>query len=213
LWIARPLEKPGAVPLEFEDDVDPAIELRGWPMEHVVKCLVQYHPADPAEMRTAQEERVGALFRACGATGHELLLEVIPPREKGDQGAAVAESMQRFYALGVRPDWWKLPPLIESAAWTATGDVIRRHDPHCRGIVILGQDSGAGDLARAFAAATAEPLVRGFAVGRHIFWDAAEAWFAGKVDDETVIATVARNYRAVAQSWAQRGQAVRARTA
>jgi 5-dehydro-2-deoxygluconokinase len=121
--------------------------------------------------------------------------------------------MQRFYALGVRPDWWKLPPLMDGTAWTAAGDVVRRHDPHCRGIVILGQDAGASDLARAFAAATAEPLVRGFAVGRHIFWDAAEAWFAGKADDETVVATVARNYRAVAQSWAQRGQAVRARSA
>jgi 5-dehydro-2-deoxygluconokinase len=212
-WIARPIEKPGAVPLEFEHDVDPAIELRSWPTEHVVKCLVQYHPADPAETRTAQEERVGVLFRASVATGHELLLEIIPPRERGDQAAAVAESMRRFYNLGVRPDWWKLPPLPDSEAWTAAGDAVRRHDPHCRGIVILGQDAGASDLARAFAAATAEPLVRGFAVGRHIFWDAAEAWFAGKADDEAVVTTVARNYRAVIQSWLQRALHVRARTA
>jgi 5-dehydro-2-deoxygluconokinase len=210
VWIARPLEKPGAVPLEFENDVDPAIELRSWPTEHVVKCLVQYHPADPADIKAAQEARVVALFRACVATGHELLLEVIPPREKGDQGAAVVRSMERFYALGVRPDWWKLPPLADGAAWVAAGDLIRRHDLHCRGIVILGQDSGAGDLARAFAAATAEPLVRGFAVGRHIFWGVAETWFAGKVDDETAIRTIGQNYRSIIDAWITRSSTKRA---
>jgi 5-dehydro-2-deoxygluconokinase len=207
LWIARPIEKPAAIPLEFEDDVDPAVELRSWPAEHVVKCLVQYHPADPPALKDTQEQRVGALFRACVATGHELLLEIIPPREKGDQTGAVVASMQRFYDLGVHPDWWKLPPVADAAAWTGMGDVIRANDPQCRGIVILGQDAGAGDLARAFVAANAEPLVRGFAVGRHIFWDAAESWFAGRIDDAAVIATVARNYRAVIDAWQARSRA------
>jgi 5-dehydro-2-deoxygluconokinase len=207
LWIARPIEKPGAIPLEFENDADPAIELRTWPAEHVVKCLVQYHPVDAPAVKTAQEDRVAALFRACLATGHELLLEVIPPREKGDQSGAVVESMQRFYDLGVQPDWWKLPPVADAAAWKAMGDVIRANDPHCRGIVILGQDAGAGDLARAFVAANAEPLVRGFAVGRHIFWDAAESWFAGRIDDAAAVAAIARNYRAVVDAWQARTRA------
>jgi 5-dehydro-2-deoxygluconokinase len=204
VWIARPIEKPGAVPLEFENDVDPASELHSWPAEHVVKCLVQYHPDDAAPIKAAQEERVSTLFKACVATGHELLLEVVPPREKGDQGAAVARSMERFYALRVQPDWWKLPPLGDDAAWVAAGDVIRRHDPHCRGIVILGQDSGAGDLARAFAAATTEPLVRGFAVGRYIFWDVAEGWFAGKIDDAAAIRMIEQNYRNIIDRWEAR---------
>ena len=115
--------------------------------------------------------------------------------------------MQRFYDLGVRPDWWKLPPVADAAAWRAMGDVIRASDPHCRGIVILGQDAGAGDLARAFVAANAEPLVRGFAVGRHIFWDAAESWFAGKLDDAGAVAIIARNYRAVIDAWQVRDRA------
>lgn len=207
VWIARPIEKPTAIPLEFENDVDPAIELRTWPAEHVVKCLVQYHPADAPALRATQEERVTQLFRACVATGHELLLEIIPPREKGGQSGAVVAAMQRFYDLGVRPDWWKLPPVADAAAWRAMGDVIRANDPQCRGIVILGQDAGAGDLARAFVAANAEPLVRGFAVGRHIFWDAAESWFAGRIDDAAVIAMVARNYRAVVDAWQARDRA------
>jgi 5-dehydro-2-deoxygluconokinase len=204
LWIARPIEKPGSVPLAFENDVDPAIELRTWPAEHVVKCLVQYHPADPADVKAAQEERIGQLYRACVATGHELLLEVIPPRERGDQGTAIVDSMRRFYALGVHPDWWKLPPISDTATWHATGELIRQCDPHCRGIVILGQDAGAGDLAHAFSAAGVEPLVRGFAVGRRIFWEAAEAWFAGKIDDRVAIETIMQKYRAIIEFWMTR---------
>jgi 5-dehydro-2-deoxygluconokinase len=201
LWIARPIEKPGAVPLEFENDVDPAVELRGWPADHVVKCLVHYHPADAADLKARQESRVARLFGACVATGHELLLEIIPPPEKGAQSDAVVQAMRRFYALGIMPDWWKLPPATDREAWTAAGDVIREHDPHCRGIVILGQDARSGELARAFAAAAGEPLVRGFAVGRHIFWDAAEQWFAGNIDDGAAVTAIARNYRAVTAAW------------
>jgi 5-dehydro-2-deoxygluconokinase len=212
-WIARPIEKPGAAPLEFENDVDPAIELRSWPAEHVVKCLVQYHLADDAALKAAQEAQVRALFRACIATGHELLLEIIPPRGKGNENAAVIDAMRRFYELDILPDWWKIPPFAEAASWKAIGDVIRGNDLHCRGILILGQDAGVGELARAFAAATAEPLVRGFAVGRHIFWGAAEAWFAGKVDDAAAIATIARNYRVVADAWRARDNRDCAKTA
>jgi 5-dehydro-2-deoxygluconokinase len=210
VWIARPIEKPGSLPLEFENDVDPAIELRTWPAEHVAKCLVQYHPHDAAAVKAMQEARVGNLFRACVATRHELLLEVIPPPERGDQGVAVVDSMRRFYALGVSPDWWKLPPLSNVATWQAAGDVIRRYDPHCRGIVLLGHDAGSGDLARAFAAGSAEPLVRGFAVGRRIFWEAAEAWFAGKIDDTTAIKTIMQEYRAIIDSWETRTSIKRA---
>jgi 5-dehydro-2-deoxygluconokinase len=201
LWIARPIEKPGAVPLEFENDVDPAVELRSWPADHVVKCLVQYDPADTPALNAEQESRVQRLFGACVASGHELLLEVIPPAEKGDQSAAVIQAMRRFYSLGVMPDWWKLPPATEATTWNAASDVIREHDPHCRGIVILGQDARAGELSQAFAAAAFEPLVRGFAVGRHIFWEAAEAWFKGTIDDQTAIAMIVRNYRAVTAAW------------
>jgi 5-dehydro-2-deoxygluconokinase len=209
LWIARPIEKPGSMPLAFESDVDPAIELRTWPAEHVVKCLVQYHPADPANLKAAQEERIGQLYRACVTTGHELLLEVIPPRERGDQGHAVIGAMRRFYALGVRPDWWKLPPISDAAIWQDAGELIRQCDPHCRGIVILGQDAGAGDLEHAFSAASVEPLVRGFAVGRRIFWEAAEAWFAGTIDDHTAVEAIRQKYQAVIDCWMTRNRSQR----
>jgi 5-dehydro-2-deoxygluconokinase len=202
IWLARPIELPGANPLAFEGGPDPALTLRMWPAEHVVKCLVTYHPDDPPAQREAQEAQVAKLFRACVGTGHELLLEIIPTRRGGDEG--LARSLTRFYDLGIKPDWWKLPPGANGAAWKAIGDVIRARDPQCRGILILGIDSSEEDLSRAFAAATAEPLVRGFAVGRYIFWDTAEAWFAGKIDDRAAGAEIARRYQHVSSLWQAR---------
>lgn len=202
LWLARPVESPAVTPLEFEHGPDIATTLRAWPAEHVAKVLVNYGPDDAAELRELQEQRVAALFRACVATGHELLLELIPPRAApGADSAAVLHAVERFYAAGVRPDWWKLPPLTAPADWRRLGDTVRAHDPYCRGIVVLGQDVPDAQLAQAFDAAAAEPMVRGFAVGRTIFWAAAVAWFAGSIDDGQAVDMIEANYSRVASQW------------
>ena len=78
---------------------------------------------------------------------------------------------------------------------------MRANDPHCRGILVLGQNVADTQLAQAFDAAAQEPLVRGFAVGRTIFWLVAEAWFAGRIDDREAVNLIAINYLRVAQLW------------
>lgn len=205
LWIARPVELPRSVPVEYEHGPDIFETLRAWPAEHIVKVLVFYQPDDPDALRAAQEARIAELARACIATGHEFLLEVIPPRVKPGEGAElIIGTVERFYDIGVMPDWWKLPPLPDAAAWGRLGDLVRARDPHCRGIVILGQEVSDSELRRAFDAAAGEPLVRGFAIGRTIFWEPAERWFSGAVDDEAAIAAVTANYARVLQLWRER---------
>jgi 5-dehydro-2-deoxygluconokinase len=46
--------------------------------------------------------------------------------------------------------------------------------------------------------------VRGFAVGRSIFWGAAKQWFAGDLDDDGAIAGVRTSYEQVIASWRAR---------
>ena len=120
---------------------------------------------------------------------------------------AVVRAVARFYALGICPDWWKLPPYGDAAVWRAISDEVRAHDPHCRGVVILGLERPEPELAASFAAAAGEPTVRGFAVGRSIFWAAAEDWFAGRIDDAKAAAIVAANYRRIVDLWHERGKA------
>ena len=45
---------------------------------------------------------------------------------------------ERFYDLGMKPDWWKLEPNDSAAAWANIERTVARNDPRCRGVVLLG---------------------------------------------------------------------------
>jgi len=195
-WVGRPVEQPGSRPLAFDGTRSIGTTLIEWPRQQVVKCLVGYHPDDEATLRVAQEERVLELWQATRASGHELLLEVIPPN--GDD-AAVLRAVKRFYNLGVKPEWWKLAPM-RAASWDALGDLIAQRDPFCRGVVLLGLNQPMERLIDGFAAAT-HPIVRGFMVGRTIWGDASRAWLAGTVDDAALIERVADRFGTLVRAW------------
>jgi len=200
-WVARPVEQPGSRPLAFEGGVELARQLREWPLEHVAKCLVSYHPADDAALRAQQLASLQQLQQACIATGRELLLEVVPPREMARDEMTLALALTHIYQAGVKPDWWKLPPGETETEWLLIAAAARRHDPHCRGVLVLGMEASEDDLDRSFRLAAPHAVCRGFAVGRSIFADAAALWFAGRMADEQVIAEVASRYGRLITRW------------
>ena len=202
-WVARPVEVPGSRPLAFEAGAELALALRAWPAEHVAKCLVSHHPDDPAPLREAQIAQLRTLQAACIGTGHELLVEVIPPREAPEAADTLARALEQIYAAGVRPDWWKLPPPESAEAWQRIADAIARHDPHCRGVLLLGLEASEDALASSFATAAPHPVCKGFAVGRSIFAEPATAWFAGRIDDAAVVTAVADRYSRLIALWRQ----------
>ena len=61
-WIGRPVELPGSNPLEFDRGRSIGTHLVSWPHEHVVKCLVKYHPDAAIENRLDNEAQVRALY-------------------------------------------------------------------------------------------------------------------------------------------------------
>ncbi len=203
-WVARPIERPGVVPLAFEGGANVGLTLRAWPREHVVKCLVAYHPDDDEETRRVQEDRLFELFSACAGTGHELLIEVVPPTGRPADADTLARALGAIYGRGVLPDWWKLPP-PDAEAWVNVAEVIETHDSHCRGVLLLGGNAPDAELERGFAASAGQPLCKGFAVGRSIFGDAADAWFAGTADDDAATAMIAGRYARVVALWEKRG--------
>ncbi len=202
-WIGRPVELPGSRPLAFEAGDNVGLALRAWPAEHVVKCLVALHPEDDEPMAAAQLDTLDNLARACRATGHELLVEVIPPREMRCDTRTLAQAMQQIYARGVRPDWWKLPPPPDSATWQQIDAAIQQHDPHCRGVLLLGLEASEASLAEAFRAAAGQRWCKGFAVGRSLFAQAAEGWFSGVLGDDDAIADVAQRYQRLIGLWCE----------
>jgi 5-dehydro-2-deoxygluconokinase len=200
-WVGRPVEVPGSRPLAFEDGVNTGLALRSWPQEHVVKCLVSHHPDDESALARQQIARVVALAEACNATGHELLLEVIPPREMPSAPDTLARALQQFYDAGVRPDWWKLPPPADAASWAHISRVIEANDLLCRGVLLLGMEASEQVLRQGFEAAAAQTWCKGFAVGRSLFADAAAAWFAGTLDDAGVVDQIAARYERLIHLW------------
>ncbi|GAB3484126.1 bifunctional 5-dehydro-2-deoxygluconokinase/5-dehydro-2-deoxyphosphogluconate aldolase [Marinomonas epiphytica] len=203
IWIGRPVEVPSSRPIELEGGRSIGSRLKTWPKEHIVKCLVFYHDQDSAELRAAQERQVIELYQACCTSGHELLLELIPPRDKAFDDSVYTNSIERFYHLGVRPDWWKLPP--QSAAnWAAISAIIKKFDKHCRGVVMLGLDAPMSELQQGFNNSAGFDIVKGFAVGRSIFAGPSREWFAGRYDDEQLIQAIITNYLELVSYWKKR---------
>lgn len=200
-WIGRPIEQSGSRPLAFDGAADVGSTLRTWPQNHVVKCLVRYHPDDPEELRRRQEERVVCLASACRETRHELLLEVIASPYGTIERDTTARVLERMYDLGIRPDWWKLEPSEQPDAWAAIQDTVHRRDPWCRGVLVLGLASDPESLAAAFQAAAPFELVRGFAVGRTIFAEPARRRLGGEIGDAETVAALAANLAAVVAAW------------
>jgi 5-dehydro-2-deoxygluconokinase len=167
----------------------------------VVKCLVIYHPDDPDDLRGRQERQLKRLFDACRKTRHELLLEIILPNEKPIDSHTTARAISQIYALGVRPDWWKLQPSASAAHWQAIQDTIAQEDPLCRGVLLLGLSAPEAELIASFAAVAPFGVVKGFAIGRTIFHDVARAWFAGLLSDSDASEAMARNLSRLVEAW------------
>jgi 5-dehydro-2-deoxygluconokinase len=66
---------------------------------------------------------------------------------------------------------------------------------------MLGLEAPEEDLEAAFAVAAGEPLVKGFAVGRTIFNEAARAWLAGGISDEAAVAMMAQKFARLVAAW------------
>lgn len=204
LWIGRPTEFPGSRPIQLEPELGADLgQLREWARENVVKLLVFCHPEDDAATRAEQEEVVKRLWHASRRNGLEFLLEIIPSKVGAVDDMTTATLIQQFYDLGVYPDWWKLEPFKSAAAWQNAVDAIERNDPYTRGIVVLGLDAPEAELAASFAMAAKQPLVKGFAVGRTIFGDAARAWMAGDIGDAEAIDMMRGRYQRLCEIWDQ----------
>ena len=202
LWIGRPTELPGSRPLELEPEIGPDCGgLTEWPLDHVVKVLCFCHPDDHPALWTQHLATVLRLFTAARRNRLEFLLEVIPSKAGPVADDTTAKVIQRFYDIGVFPDWWKLEPFRTDAAWAKACDTITRNDPNTRGIVVLGLDAPAEDLFESFALAAKHDLVKGFAVGRTIFGDAARRWFAGDLNDADAVAEMAQSYTDLCRVW------------
>jgi 5-dehydro-2-deoxygluconokinase len=201
LWVGRPLEKPGSRPLEFEHTQDVGSRLVDWPVEHCIKCLAFYHPDDPQDIKAQQQAKYLQLYEAARKVGRDLLIEIIAGKNGPLDRFTIARAMTELYDLGIKPDWWKLEPQADPAAWDEIGKVIDANDPFCRGIVLLGLEAPEEELAKGFKAVAGKRHVKGFAVGRTIFNAAAQQWLAGNISDDAAVNMMAERFGNLVKIW------------
>jgi 5-dehydro-2-deoxygluconokinase len=201
LWIARPVEEPGSRPLRFEFTQDLGSRLAEWPVTHTVKCLALYHPDDDAALKEEQAGKLRTLFEAARRVGRELLIEIIAGKDGPVEADTVSRVLGELYGRGIKPDWWKLEPQKSAGAWANIGGIIEKHDPYCRGVVMLGLEAPIPELEEAFRAAAGHRIVKGFAIGRTIFNDAALAYLSGKMSDAEASGDMAERFQRLVDLW------------
>ncbi len=202
-WVGRAVELPLSNPLEFDYGRSIGTHLIAWPKEQVVKCLVPFHPDDCVANRLEQEAQLKALYDAVQVSGHELLLELIPPKSMQVEDDTVLRAMKRLYNLGIYPEWWKLEAM-SATQWVEIDALISDRDPHCRGVVLLGLNAPVEHLEQAFAATRNSKTCRGFMVGRTIFHEPARRWLKGEINDSDLILEVRQTFEHLIGVWQRR---------
>lgn len=148
-----PIELPSSCPLMLEHG-NIGSQLVNLPQEHIVKCLVFYHPNDEQSLKLQQQRDLQEIYQACCQSGHELLLEIILPKDSApcspeEESQLYTSALSQLYDLGIKPDWWKLPS-IDQQGWKDIDELIEQQDPYCRGIVLLGLDAPLDQLEKGF---------------------------------------------------------------
>ncbi|MDB5615424.1 MAG: iolC [Devosia sp.] len=204
-WIGKPIELPGSRPLQFEFSQDLGSRLVDWPVDHCIKVLCFYHPDDAADLKAVQIEKLRSAYEAARKVGRDILVEIIASKHGAVDDDTVSRALTEVYNAGIKPDWWKLEPQATPAAWMTIDQVIESRDPFCRGVVLLGLEASHDVLEAGFTAARSSRTVKGFAVGRTIFAEAAKSWLAGTMTDEAAINDMARKFGALVEVWERLG--------
>ncbi len=185
IWIGRPIEKAGVFPLELTEEPDIGSRLANWPVNHCVKVLAPLRNDDPKDIYEHQVKLLSQLAQACRLTNHELLLEIITKRnDKACSPEQILSLMQKLYEDNIYPDWWKLEPIENVEFWSKANDIVQQFDPYAQGIIVLGMDAPSDKLASVFDLCKNYKHVKGFAVGRSIFFETARKWFGNKITNQ-----------------------------
>ncbi|MFI5265466.1 MAG: 2-deoxy-5-keto-D-gluconate 6-phosphate aldolase domain-containing protein [Candidatus Levyibacteriota bacterium] len=174
-----------------------------------VKALVRYNPEGNPEDNKTQLGRLKILSDFCSTNNYKFLIEpLIPPTEEelvlthGDKKMYDREirpelavrMIKEFQDAGVAVDIWKIEGLSDPLEYQHVVSQARSNGRDGVGVIILGRGESREMVVEWIAAGRNTPGVIGFAVGRTIFWQPLMDLKDKKIDRETAIDRIAKNY-------------------
>ena len=197
-WVARPVEQPGSRPLAFEGGENVRWRCARWPAEHVAKCLVAL---PSGRRRRAAAAQIGRLRRAAGGVRRDRARAAARGVPAARAGGRRRRRCARALAADLRGR--RASRLVEAAAAgraKTPGDAspLRslRHDPHCRGVLVLGLEAQRGQLARSSRWRRGTRSAAGSRSAARSSRDAARGLVCRQPSDDEVVADKRRALRA-----------------
>lgn len=207
--LAMPVEASGQPVFDFEYGDDFASHIEAFDPDFS-KVLVRWNPADSADDKAIQGERLNRLSKWLHDNGRKFLFELLVPASAeqlalvgGDVDAYDTElrphltlgAIDEILAAGIEPDIWKIEGLDRRRSCELLADLVRSDGRDGVAAVVLGR--GADDARVDHWLEMGAPVdgYHGFAIGRSIWSSAVAAWNAGEMDVDAAAADIAVNFR------------------
>jgi 5-dehydro-2-deoxygluconokinase len=187
----RCIESPNSFPIKFIDGKEASYLLRDWPRDQTVKVLCY---VSDEQQNVEQIARLRDLYHAVEQSGHQLLIELID--RENDNLDRVTKIIESCYQEGIFPQWWKLQPMDDDSSWQKIEAVIEQHDPYIHGILLLGENRPFEELSETLNTIIDRyEKVKGFAIGRSIWGNAAEEWFKKSITDQDAVQEISGRFK------------------
>ena len=201
--LAMPVEAAGTAEFEFQHGGDFGGYLERWQPDYA-KVLVRYDVRGDAELNARQRGRLKTLSDWLRANDGKLMLEVVVPGD-GDRLELMLGAIAEMKDAGIAPALWKVDGLPSEAQCARVVELCGAEDGGEVGVIVLGRNAPAEEVAAWLRAAARTPGYVGFAVGRTIWGGAIEELIAGTLSAEAASERIAAAYRALVDAYASAG--------
>ncbi|MAD91851.1 MAG: 5-dehydro-2-deoxygluconokinase [Gammaproteobacteria bacterium] len=204
LWIGSSIELSANESLDLDPEIGENFGgLSQLPHNYVVKFSCFCYLEDDQELQLEQEKRVIKLFKECRRNRLEFLIEIISLNENYCPDKETIKLIQKFYDLGIHPDWWMINSFRTNEFWQNINDLIIKKDKHIRGILVKGLDLPLNNLISHYKIAAKQHFVKGFVIENTVYGNTYNEWIAGNITDNKAIQEIANKYKMHCSAWQQ----------
>lgn len=148
---------------------------------------------DPREDHTSLFRLLRQLTRQCRKLRIPLLLEVL--LSPAPTASGMFRALKELQRRGITPDLWKLEGLPTAAAWKRIRAVTQAD------LVVLGRNASDKQVRAWLKTAAASKTVRGFAVGRTVFYAPLKRHLAGNITATQAAEQIANRFLSYLHLW------------